>query len=159
MWRLQTSPYSLGWIGLVALNAQSLRSISEKAQHSGSWSGDQMYFCNVFVQWDCWILWTDRHIRVALETVVHNQRFLFSSSPPLWSSSGTFISQVTAGFMWKMVLLLPLHHYRFALCIYQNFNPQLKIFLSKVCILCDVMMMCLVSGVVDTGKQNSLNPP
>lgn len=59
MWRLQTSPYPLGRIGLAALNAQSLRSISEKAQHSGSWSDDQMYFCNFFVKWDCWILWTD----------------------------------------------------------------------------------------------------
>lgn len=56
--RLQTSPYPLGWIGLTALNAQSLKSISEKAQHSGSWSGDQMYFCNFFVQWDCSLHWT-----------------------------------------------------------------------------------------------------
>lgn len=84
MWRLQTSPYPLGWIGLAALNAQSLRSISEKAQHSGSWSDDQMYFCNLFVQWDCWILWTDRHIIVALETVVLHQRFSPSAVQLQW---------------------------------------------------------------------------
>lgn len=51
MCRLETSPYPLVWIGLAALNAQSLRSISEKVQRSGNWSGDQMYFCNLFVPW------------------------------------------------------------------------------------------------------------
>ena len=69
MWRLQTSPYPLGLIGLAALKRTSLKSISEnKAQHSRSWSCDQMYFCNLLVQWGCWIVWTDHHIAVALET-------------------------------------------------------------------------------------------
>lgn len=52
-----------------------------------------------------------------------------------------------------------LHHLRFVLCIYCNFYPQLKIFLWKMHIYCNVMMMCLVSGAVDSGRSvhNSLN--
>ena len=141
LWRLQTSPFPLSWIGVAALNAQSWGSISEKkqAQHSGGWSCDQMYFCNFFVRWDCWILWTDHHIWVALETV-HNHCFLSSIRHIHTSGRRSF----------HMNIMFPLHHYRFALfCIYHNFNPPLKIFLSKN--VRNVLMMCLVSGVVDTG--------
>lgn len=35
-----------------SLKRTKLKSLSEKALHSGSWSDDQMYFCNFFVQWD-----------------------------------------------------------------------------------------------------------
>lgn len=129
--KAQTSPYPLGWIGLTALNAQSLRSISEKAQHSGSWSGDQMYFCNFFVQWDCWILWTDHSIRVALETVVLNQHLFSSLSLPPAVELQRHI-HIHAGSIWKMVNMFPLHHYKFALCNPCNFYPQIQKCLTKM---------------------------
>lgn len=52
----------------------------KKAWHSGSWSGDQMYFCNFFCSVGfSLILWTDQNVGLALETC--QSAFLFPFPP------------------------------------------------------------------------------
>lgn len=142
MWRLQTSPYPLGWIGLAALNAQSLKSISAKAQHSGSRSVDQMYLCNFFVQWGCSLHWSSLSCC--------SQSAFASLVSPFCTRASVAHSYVRSLQVscekWSVC-----YQYRFALWIFCKFYPQ-KVVLIKYRFLCDGIMMCLVSGVVDTGK-------
>lgn len=78
-----------------------------------------MYFCNFFVQWNCSLHWS------SLWNCCSQSAFaLLSPSPSCCRALVAHSLQVTAGFMWKMVSMFPLHHYRFALWIFCKFYPQ-----------------------------------